>query len=174
MNILLRWVLVLASIVLSGMAEVEPLNVMVGNLTFTRPEKWQWQPPVAGSTAAVRFVPRQSNARLTDVRLYFSGATANAVLNDWKRVFEGGQSVRATQERVKVGTCEIVYVTIKGTHTPRKGKKKPNYELFGAFVPAQNRLIQARILGPQREVHAVIPEFKKMIEDAVRDEGQHE
>src|SRR4051812_39610088 len=69
-------------------ADFEPLNVMVEDLTFTRPEKWKWTPLPYNEAAALCFtIPTSNSSTVTDVYFYKINKNAQAIAKQWKMSF---------------------------------------------------------------------------------------
>jgi hypothetical protein len=149
----------------------EPANLLVGNLTFTRPENWRWEEPTRTSTALTRFV--LGNPRLTaqtDIRFYIVNknvASEKAVLLSQ---FPGSTAADISETSLKVGAQKLIYLRIAGTYRYHEGTPKPDYVVLGAQIPTgTTQYIYAKMMGPRAEVEGSVSAFKKMVEDAIRE-----
>jgi len=171
MNKPLRYILIILTTMLAFVAQAEPLNVMVGDLTFTRPKDWKWELTPTNSIAVARFVAVSHDKKITtDVRFYLSDLDEAASEKVWRGFFvDSNKPGFVKKERISVGRRDIVYMTLNGTYAYKSEKKKPGYTWVGAVIPSEQKYVVPRILGPQAEVEAALKDFKQMIEDAIKE-----
>jgi hypothetical protein len=148
----------------------EPSNVLVGDLTFTRPERWKWESPSAKSTAQTRFiVPVLTGSTMTDVRFYVEEKDGKHSDEAWKELFGSAKTV-VQQETKRIGKRQLFYLSLRGSYiTGPKAKAKPGTALLSATIPFGEQVIRVRILGPEGEVAGATDEFKTMVETALKD-----
>ncbi|MDB6026528.1 MAG: hypothetical protein JWM68_2751 [Verrucomicrobiales bacterium] len=153
-------------------AQAEPANVLVGDFTFTRPKDWIWESATGKSKALTRFIFPNNAGKpsTTDVRFYVGQKNAAVAAALWKSYFpEAKDPKEVWEEQKKIGNHDLTYVSVSGTYVPGGNKSKPNYTWFGAIVPSGKDFVHVRILGPKNEVQRASAQFKKMVEDALRD-----
>ncbi|MDB6027426.1 MAG: hypothetical protein JWM68_3649 [Verrucomicrobiales bacterium] len=154
--------------------QAEPLNVLVGEITFSRPEEWKWELPVSKTTALVRFVIPSPPGRpaLTDVRFFLGTKNPAAAAALWKSYFpetkEGGD---IHEEKAQIAGYNFTYLTLHGTYVFPGSKGKRDQTLIGIVIPSGKQYVQVRLLGPTDEVKAATGRFRKMIENALREKA---
>ena len=156
------------------LAQKDPATFKVGDLTFTRPAKWEW--------VAVNSPMRKAQLKVTDAAAkteaevaFFDfgpggGGGVQANIDRWFGQFvEPKDQLKPKTEEKTVGKTKITYVEAEGTYksgmpgaplTP-----KPDYALVGAIIQVSADInIFVRMTGPKALVKASTEEFKKMIE----------
>ena len=173
MNKSLRYFLIIFTTAVSLAVHAQPSNVMVGDLTFTPPKDWEWESP-SNSVAAARSTIRSHDRRITtDVRLYFTGMDAASAEKLWRSYFpDSNKPGGFKEEHLTVGKRDIVYMTLNGTYAYKSERRKPGYTWVGAVIPSGQKYILPRILGPKAEVEASLKDFKRMVENAIK-EGEN-
>lgn len=164
----LSWLILFAQLLLAGRLMAEPLNFMIGDITFTRPKNWRWEAPSESSTAAARFFVYNGEAKTsTQVVGYYVSADVTSIVTNWQAFFDSKE--QSNVETVKIGEHEITYISAAGAFY--KKKKLPNQRLFGVVIPRekQKRNVTLRVYGPKNEVDRVIDEFKKTVEAALKE-----
>jgi len=156
-------------------AQHQPLNVMVRNLTFTRPENWTWVPASTNSSVQVRFLISPKGEQFpTDVCFFASTNSAEKIEKGWKTHFpEADKPETFHKETVKIGQKEIIWLTWQGGYRASwKGKKQllPGSKFVGVLIPDGEQTIQARLFGPKKEVEKAEADFKQMIKDAIQEQ----
>lgn len=152
----------------------EPENILVDKYTFNRPKDWKWRAPGDSWSALSRFQISDDGAKFpTEARFYIINSD-KADLR--KRVLSNFRKDAAErEERVKVGEFEITYFTAVGTAVDKetKGDPRPDQQFTGLFLPTESadKKVFIRLFGPRPTVERAFGEFKKMIEQAVRDGG---
>jgi hypothetical protein len=151
-----------------------PLNVMVGGLTFTRPPAWKWAPLPDNESAQVCFdVPTANENDPTDVLFYPINKDAKEMEKAWKASFpEADEPGNSSEDRVKIGPSEIVYLTWRGVYQLPNSKSRPKRgnKFVLAVVPGPKTYVQVRLYGPEADVDKALNNFKKMVEGSLRGE----
>ncbi len=145
----------------------EPLNVMVEDLTFTRPEKWLWAEPTESSPAVTRFVVPEAGGTSVDVRFYVVKKDYSNERKALQTQFPEAKAEDLHEQELKIGRRKVVYLEIEGTYVFRDHHPKPDQLWVGAVIPKGKEYVYARIQGPRSEVQGQLATFKKMVEDAV-------
>jgi hypothetical protein len=153
--------------------KAEPVNVLVGDLTFTRPEAWTWESPgsAAKSNVLTRFIiPNDSGKPTTDVRFYIAQKNAREAAALWKSYFPQAKPKEDIREEQKtINGHELTYVSLTGTQSFPGSKPRPNCTFFGAIIPSGKDYVHIRLFGPKEEVERATTQFKKMVEDALKE-----
>jgi hypothetical protein len=146
----------------------EPVNLLVDDLTFTRPDHWKWDAPPASSVATNRFIiPDSGDHYRTDVRFYFSARGVEDEKKMFKSQFPDAREV--LQDSVKAGRITITYLKATGSYVYKDRPPRPYHCLISACIPRNpKKFVYVRMLGPTDEVERETPTFKKMVEDACR------
>ncbi|MDB6029607.1 MAG: hypothetical protein JWM68_5830 [Verrucomicrobiales bacterium] len=148
----------------------EPLNIMVGDLTFTRPTTWQWKTPDSNSPAISRFiVPKPDSPAFGDVRFYGAGAEPEGAAKMWKAYFPKEDQETLRTETTTIGKRTVTYISLQGTLTLPKDKPLPAQGFVGVVIPYQDRFLHIRFSGPKELVEKAIPDLKNMVDTAVRE-----
>jgi hypothetical protein len=157
--------------ILSSSLYAEPLNVLVGDITFTRPQEWTWDSPDAKSQVLTRFIiPNDSDKPTTDVRFYLTKIDAASASALWRSYFPQSNADKdIREEKKKIGKHDVTYISLSGTHIYPGKKPRPNCTFFGAVIPSGHDFVHIRMFGPTSEVTAASGRFKKMVEDALRE-----
>src|SRR5688572_22554619 len=118
---------VICSFLLCFSLQAELVNVMVGDLTFTRPERWVWEAPSTNTPAVAQFVipMRSGESSSAEARFYLGEKTTEAVLELWKSYFQDPRDLASfKEERITIGKRTAIYLTMRGTYTfpKRKGR----------------------------------------------------
>jgi hypothetical protein len=145
-----------------------PANVLVGDVTFTRPKMWKWEQ--SQNSKAIRFVLPTSAGSLgvTDVRFYLEDKDSSHDDEAWKTRFPDAAKGDSSREKeIEIGKRKVGYLTLRGSYIGAEKKLKRDYMLINATIPFQNQFIRIRILGPKNDVKAASVDFKKMIEDGL-------
>ncbi|MDB6029602.1 MAG: hypothetical protein JWM68_5825 [Verrucomicrobiales bacterium] len=148
----------------------EPANILVANLTFTRPATWKWTEPTKGSSAVSRFViPGPGNSSKTDVRFFIIKKDVETEKAATLNQFPGSSQRDLGIEEIKIGKQKVLYLKIEGTYQLRDSTPKPGQLLLGAAIPMGKEFVFAKLLGPRAEVEQQISKFKKMVETAIKE-----
>ena len=179
MNQIVRTLLIsvfLASTVLGATAADAPASFKVSELSFSRPEKWEWVPTQSQMRKAQLKVPNGSAEAGEVVFFHFgpgNGGGTQANVDRWFRQFQGSrEEIKARTEDGKAGDAKVTYVFAEGTYmsgmpggpqTPKAG-----FALVGAILedPAGNVFV--KFTGPKDLVDKSAADFKKLVTSAKR------
>jgi hypothetical protein len=151
-------------------SQSEPLNVMIEDVTFPRPAGWKWAAPPTNLSVVNQFVISKEDGEIA-VRVLFCLANQNSesLGRAWKGwMKEADQPENVQEERVKIGGREVYFLTMHGTFTKSR-KAQPDFGFIGVVLPARGHFIQIRMEGPQAEVKKAAGDFRKMIEEALKE-----
>ena len=169
----------LAGVLLSAalamnLAAQSPATFKVGELTFTRPAKWEWVPTTSAMRAAQLKLTDDAKKETGEV-VFFNlpggGGGVQPNIDRWLSQFEEPrEKLNSKVENVMVGKTKITYVHAEGTYKsgmPGAGPTTPmaGYVLEGAIIelgPENN--IFVRMTGPKALMKASVEEFRKMIQ----------
>src|SRR5688572_25989303 len=109
---------VLLLMFLSCTAKAEPANVLVGDVTFTRPKIWKWEQSTEKSKAIRFVVPAEAGKpQFTDVRFYDENKNSSHSDEAWKARFPDAAKTDNARERQKqVGKRQVSYLTLHGSY----------------------------------------------------------
>lgn len=158
-----------------------PETVMLSHFTFTRPTTWKWANTRSDVTNVVQAVTLQVNypGAGDDCRVYLNhfqpgkpAGSLKVVTKRWREFFGDPPDSAVQTKHGKVGKTKITYTEISGTYKgegSKAGVSRPDFILFGVVAedPAGNLVM--RLIGPAKSVQRAKPDFKKMIEDALKE-----
>lgn len=154
-----------------------PATFKVGEFTFTRPAAWGW----VASTSSMRKAQLKIGDDKTKgqgevVFFHFGpgqGGGTKANIDRWFGQFvEPRDKANSKTEEVTVGGRKVTYAQAEGTYrsgmpggpaTPLK-----DHALLGAIVESNEGSVFVRLTGPIGLVKEATPEFRKMIESALK------
>ncbi len=116
----------------------DPANILVGDLSFVRPEAWQWAPPPPESPATSRLVIHEKP--MVDVRFYAPGKTPAQAKAQWKTYVDPADAHSFLVQEKKIGERTITYISFHGKLTLLGEHPKENTTFVGAVIPYQNKL----------------------------------
>ncbi len=148
----------------------------VSTVTFTRPAGWESLPAGGMRAAELRLVEAKTKEELEVAFFHFgpaNGGGTEANIKRWLGLFqEQGQALKQNVENLRAGKTALTYVQAEGTYMkgPPLGDKTPmrGWILLGAIVEAEGGHIFIRMTGPSALVTVRAPEFKKMVEGALK------
>jgi hypothetical protein len=161
--------------------DFNPETVLLSHFSFRPPSKWQWMHTDKGEGNVLSEITFQVKESAEDARhatvlinLFKPGtdyALPETVASRWKTWFVEVEELPS--ETVTYGEHKVTFIELAGAyHGPSsKGKKKsasPNYHLYGAVIDDAGGNVISRFYGPASLVKKYKPEFKKMIEEAVK------
>ncbi len=165
-----------AALLFSSRAAESSATFKVGELSFGRPEKWEWVEVQPGMRKAQFKVPNPAGDSGEVIFFHFgpnNGGGTQANVERWFRQFQGTKSeVKARSEEVKAGAAKVTYVHAEGTYlsgmpggpqTPKTG-----YALAGAIVEDDGGSVFIKFTGPKPLVEAATADFKKLVATAKR------
>ncbi|MDB6027820.1 MAG: hypothetical protein JWM68_4043 [Verrucomicrobiales bacterium] len=146
----------------------EPANIMVGDLTFTRPASWRWEAPQPHSKAVNGFViPDAASKSKVDVTFYIVNNDIPTQRGILRSRFPEAQEADMHEQWLTIGKQKILYFQIVGTFI-YKEKAQPDQFWFEAVIPQGKAYVYAQIHGPRVAAERELGTFKKMVEDAIR------
>ncbi len=154
----------------SLVGHAEPDNVLVGNLTFTRPDRWRWAEPTKTSSALTRFIVSSQ----TDVRFYVVNKDVSTEKASILHQFPEASANDLAQDEMTIGKQKIIFYTISGTYKYKDLVPRPHQLWVSAAIPRGKQFIYARIMGPSNEVEECVAKFRNMVETAVKEQQANE
>jgi hypothetical protein len=147
----------------------EPLNVIVSELTLTRPVTWKWQAPTNASVTTEFVVPGAGDNGSARVLFYVSGQNVETLSKAWKGwIRESDQPGNAQEEQIKIGKREVYFLALHGTFLKSR-RPQPDWGLVGMVLPVKNQFIRVQMEGPWAVVEKAKDDLKKMITDALKE-----
>ncbi|MDB6029605.1 MAG: hypothetical protein JWM68_5828 [Verrucomicrobiales bacterium] len=148
----------------------EPLNVVVGDLTFKRPAAWVFEPPKGNSSSVSRFVISLENEKPAgDVRFYLPGKTPAEARKLWKSYAAPEDVGTFRVEEKKIGKQTITYISLHGKLKVPGEKQSNQVGFIGAVIPIGENFMHVRMAGSADLVEKSTATFKRMVEEAVQD-----
>jgi hypothetical protein len=154
-----------------------PTTFKVSEFTFTRPASWEWVETTSSMRKAQLKVPDPKSKASADVIFFHfgkgDGGGTKANVERWLGQFkEPRDQINSKTEEVTVGKHKVTYVQAQGTYMsgmpggPQSAM--PDYALAGAIIEAVQGNVFIRMSGPKDLVKASLPDFKKMVEGALK------
>ena len=154
-----------------------PATFKVSEFTFTRPSTWEWvETTSAMRKAQLKVVDSKSKGTADVIFFHFGqgdGGGTKANVERWFGQFkEPRDQIKAKSEEAAIGKHKVTYVEAEGTYmsgmpggaqTPMSG-----YALQGAIMESDQGSVFVRMTGPKDLVKASVPDFKKMVESALK------
>ena len=154
-----------------------PPTFKVSEFTFARPADWEWVESTSQMRKAeLKVVDPKTNAKAEVVFYHFGAGNAGGTQANserWFGQFDGPRDkINAKSDEVSVGKHKVTYVSAEGTYksgmpggpqTPM-----PNYALVGAIIEAEQGSVFVKMTGPKELVQSAKPDFKKMVESALK------
>jgi len=174
----LRWFVCVAALLMSpAFARADEPIFKVGEISFTRPAKWEWVEVNSPMRKAQLKVTDEKTKASADVVFFefgpgpMGGVKAN--VDRWFGQFEEPhEKIHAKTEEVTVGKTKVTYVQAEGTYKsgmpggPQTAM--PDYGLAGAIIEVSDGNIFVKMTGPKALVKTSLAEFKKMIESGLK------
>ena len=169
---------VTAFLVLIASARAEtPSSFKVGDISFTRPAKWEWvEVTTQMRKAQLKVTDPASKASAEVVFFQFGPGPMGGVKANVDRWFgqfqEPREKISAKTEEAMVGKTKVTYVQAEGTYKsgmpggPQTAM--PEYALAGAIVEVGDANIFIKMTGPKALVKTSLTEFKKMVESGLK------
>lgn len=149
----------------------------VGDITFTRPDKWE-SVPASGMRAAQLEVTDADGKTSADVVFFQFGpggaGGTKANVDRWLGQFvEPRDQIKSKVEDVTVGKTKVTYVSAEGTYKSGMPggptSAMPDYALMGAMVGNEgDNVIFIKMTGPKGLVKSATADFKKMVESGLK------
>jgi hypothetical protein len=157
--------------------QAAPATFKVSDLTFSRPEKWEWIETTSSMRAAQLKVSDEKTKQSAEVIFFYfgpgGGGGVQANVDRWLGQFsEPREKLNSKTEETTVNGTKVTYVQAEGTYQSGMpgGPKtpQPNSALVGAIVEAKQGAVFVRMVGSKDLAKASVADFKKMIEGALK------
>ena len=169
--------LLFALVTTASLRAEDPATFKVGELTFTRPAKWEWVEVTSEMRKAQLKVTDADGKASAEVVFFQFGpggaGGAQANVDRWFRQFsEPKDQINAKSEEVTVGKTKVTYASAEGTY--KSGMPggpttaMADYGLYGAIIESDDGNIFVKMTGPKALVKSSMADFKKMIESALK------
>ena len=164
-------ILILVSVFLGFVsAPADPVNFMVGSFTFVRPTEWVWKElPDKSHASALLMIPGENEDQQSQVLISFTRSTRDDVLAKWKSYFVEPPIVTQTITSKKIKQFPVTYEVVEGTYRVKK-ILKTDHVLVGMVVETKGGNVCGRLIGPRAMVEKWRDPFKRMIEEALKEE----
>jgi hypothetical protein len=166
----------LFSVVLAAgtvLAADSPATFKVSELTFKRPAKWESVPPASAMRKAQLRIPGDAGASADIVFFHFGpgdGGGTQANIDRWFMQFKDARDKKVSD--TKVGGQKIIYVSTQGTYNGgmpgQMSVELKDHALLGAIIEQSQGNIFVKLTGPAALVKSSDPEFRKMVEGALK------
>lgn len=158
---------------LTGRLQADPVNFVVSELTFTRPDSWEWLLPESQSRKAHLKIWSEKKNQWADVMFYVyepgdDYGKPESCLKRWKAQFQERDQIKPKIETVASSKATITFAFMEGTY--KIGKPVTlldDYALFGAIIQTSQGNVMIRMTGPSFLVHKALTDFKQMVGAAV-------
>jgi len=154
-----------------------PATFKVSEFTFARPGSWEWVETTSAMRKAQLKVPDPKGKAGADVIFFHfgkgDGGGTKANVERWLGQFkEPRDKIQAKTEEATIGKHKVTYVGAEGTYISGMpgGAQTPmaNYALSGAIIESDEGNVFIRMTGPKELVASATPDFRKMIEGALK------
>jgi hypothetical protein len=170
-------VLILASTAALCARADDAATFKVGDITFTRPDKWESVAVTSSMRAAQLKVTDADGKTSADVVFFQFGPSGaggiQANVDRWLGQFvEPKDQINSKVENVTVGKTKVTYVQADGTYKSGMPggptSPMPDYGLMGAMVGNEgDNIIFIKMTGPKGLVKSSTADFKKMVESGL-------
>jgi hypothetical protein len=150
----------------------------VGDIAFTRPDKWESVPVTSSMRAAQLKVTDADGKTSADVVFFQFGpggaGGTKANVERWLGQFvEPRDQIKSKVEDVTVGKTKVTYVSAEGTYKSGMpggpATSMADYALMGAMVGNEgDNVIFIKMTGPKSLVKSATEDFKKMVESGLK------
>jgi hypothetical protein len=160
-----------------AVAAEAPATFKVSEFTFTRPANWEWVETSSAMRKAQLKVMDAASKESTDVIFFHfgkgDGGGTKANVERWFGQFkEPRDQIQAKTEEVTIKGHKVTYVQAQGTYMSgmpgAATTPMPGYALAGAIIESDEGNVFIRMTGPKSAVKAAMPDFKKMVESALK------
>ena len=144
----------------------------VAGIHWTRPERWNIQPPRQMRIVTYSIPPTEGDEEGGECSVFYfgsgQGGDVKANIDRWLEQFENAGSVEQLPKEVH--GLKLTFVRIAGTYLAPSGPmmqssgKKENYRLLGAIVDAPDGMVFFKLTGPAKTVVACEAEFSNLVE----------
>lgn len=146
-------------------------TVDVGGLTFDAPAAWKKvQPKSSMRRAQLSIAPAEGDkdpAELVVFAFPEGAGTVEANVRRWQAQFKDAQggAPSVASRKAKGKNVDVTRVEVAGTYTdPFAGKgAQPGYHLLGAIVETPQAAYFLKLVGPEKTVSAIGPDFEELI-----------
>jgi len=154
-----------------------PATFKVSEFTFSRPANWEWVETASTMRKAQLKVPDPKGKAGADVIFFHfgkgDGGGTKANVERWLGQFkEPRNQIQAKTEEATIGKHKVTYVQAQGTYMSGMpgGAQTPmaDYALSGAIIEAEEGNVFIRMTGPKELVGSATPDFRKMLEGALK------
>lgn len=169
-----RWVLsalVLPVVAIAADGPGTTQTVDVGGLTFEAPASWKKVQPKNSMRRAQLNPPAASGdkdpAELAVFAFPGGAGTVQQNVQRWQSQFQdaAGKAPKVESRAVKGKNIDVTRVEVAGTYTDSLAGKgpQPDFRLLGAIVETPGAAFFLKLVGPEKTIAAIKPEFEKLI-----------
>jgi hypothetical protein len=159
----------------SWLQAVAPTAFKAGEFSFKRPPKWEWVEVTSSMRKAQLRISDPQKKESADI-VFFEGMGGGTKANAdrWLSAFqEPKDKIKSKVEEVTAAGRKITFVEAEGTYLSGMpgGAKTPlsNHALLGAIIESSSGDVFIRMTGPVGLVKSSTAEFKKFVEDSVKE-----
>ncbi len=159
--------------------DFNPETILIGHFSLHRPANWQWMHTEKGQRAQTEITfhvtesPGAERHATVLFNLFAAGedhALPANVARRWKTWFEGVEELPS--EKIKIGEHQVTFVEYTGAYrgptSNKKARTSPNYRLYGVVIEDDGGNVVGRFYGPTDLVKRYKSDFRKAVEDAVK------
>ncbi len=152
-----------------GDGQLQPMNFMIGDLTFERPPAWKWIETASENEKARLFIyDKVLNDKSIVSFEVLNSHLPDSFIQKWKEPYLSNDPEPTVQLTTnQVNHRQVVTVDISGTKRMKEGPVK-NQATHGVVIDLKDEQIGARILASKPLVDQLKPVFKRMIDDALK------
>jgi hypothetical protein len=171
---------VLAIAVQAAWAEDPKQTVDAKGLKFEVPASWRSSPPTSQMRRAeLKVEPVEGDdypAELVVFAFRGGAGTVEDNLKRWQRMFKDkdGNAPKIESKKVKGKNVEVTRAETSGDYHPaqliRPEPDRPNARLLGAIVTGEGESYYVRMIGPDKTMKKLRPEFDKLLETITLEE----
>jgi hypothetical protein len=166
------------AVILGGLglgADAPTQTIDAGGLTFQAPTAWKSSPPGSPMRKAeIKVAPVEGDKEPAELVVFaFPGGagTVDANIKRWQGQFKDadGNPPRIESKDVKGKNVDVTRVETAGHYFPMtfpgqpKQVDRPNYRLLGAIVQAGTTGYYLKMVGPDKTMLAIRPDFDQLI-----------
>jgi hypothetical protein len=177
MNLRCHLALAVVCMLLTSTLRADPENFMIQDLTFVRPAGWEWIVPDSEVRKAHLKIYNSDKSKSAEAIFYWFPASdkqgdPDGCVKRWQMQFRNKEKIEATIERSEFGKFKVVYAQMEGVYKGfgKESLSLADYALLGTIVQSSKGSVMVRVTGPKEVVHAATIPFKKMIEEALKEE----
>jgi len=148
----------------------------VSTLSFKKPSAWEWVETTSQMRKAQLRINDASAKSPGEVVFFHFGGDGGGTKGNVDRWFsqfqEPREKINARTEEVTVGKTKVTYARAEGTYKSGMpgGPQTPliDHALAGAIIEDAAGFIFIRLTGPKALVEKSMPEFKQLVESALK------